>query len=257
MQTQKVEPISIDLDNLSAYEVGNEMQLDTQPEATDVAWDFALPPVAGLYDLKIYPSSLGAVQDPATKDIRMNLECRIASDDKDSDNQPVFEMVSTKLGRGKNINTMAALLIRMGVEVPASVTPMGLFTLFLNSLKKEPIVRGNYLEWRGYSKENKRNIYTTFESWPMLGKDLKTKKLKVMVPYRVKGDRQVYMEEIQPNLYVVKWGWANAQKAKEASAGLGKAIVAHQPIVVASAIVDESQHELGFSEEDLAAAMEG
>jgi hypothetical protein len=85
---------------------------------------------------------------------------------------PVYTNVNTRVYRGKNISTMAGLVVKMGFKIPETLSPRKLALYMEAALRKEPVVKGK-LDWRGaYSFTNTKgeteyeNVYRHYKDFP-------------------------------------------------------------------------------------------
>lgn len=149
-------------------------------DLTEDAWTFGPPPPRGVYDLKCLPAKECAKwglinpKDPNSIYYNLAMECKIVSDEKEYDGIPVFGSVTTRVYRGKENSTAAALLQKMGFKVPQPVTDKKLAMLVIEGLKKERIVKAE-LDWRGaYSYKDPKtgediweNVFNHYEEFPI------------------------------------------------------------------------------------------
>lgn len=167
---------------LKGLEEGIPIKLDLDEDA----WEFGAPPPKNVYRMKLFLAKDGMKQTQQSEDVKdvyysVNLECRIQSDNLDYDDMPVFTRVDTRVYRGKDISTMAGLLVvagyRKNIEEEAksgTLTPLKLTKYMEAALKKEPILLGE-VDWRGsYSFLNNKgeetwaNPLRKYEDFPML-----------------------------------------------------------------------------------------
>jgi len=166
--------------NLKECEEGVPVKLNLDEDA----WEYGAPPPKNAYKLKLFLAKDGIKQSQLsdnTKDVYyvMNLECRIVSDNPEYDGVPVFTRVDTRVYRGKDISTMAGLLVACGYKntlekEATAITPLRLARYMEAALKKEPVVTGE-LEWRGSyqflndkGEETWVNAIKKYEDFPML-----------------------------------------------------------------------------------------
>jgi hypothetical protein len=150
------------------------------------AWEYGAPPPHDVYSFKLFPGKecfsyvRSNPKDPKS-DIIITavMEAKVQSDNPEYDGSVVFTRVSTRLGRGKNISTMAGLLVKLGYgehlkkDMQAGkLTPKRLAQILEAALKKEPVCKGE-LDWRGaYSITNTRgdeewvNKFNHYEDFP-------------------------------------------------------------------------------------------
>ncbi len=150
---------------------GTKSKLDP----TEDAWEFSAPPPGGMaYKVQLFPQKdKGFIQDQADpKDAdsifyAVNMECRV-TEPSEYAGIPVFSTVTTKIGRGKNISTMAGLISRLGYKLPDEAEPLQLFQMLAKILRKEPIGEV-VLDWRGSyqdSKEKWHNVFNSMKDFP-------------------------------------------------------------------------------------------
>jgi hypothetical protein len=151
---------SIDINDTSLRDGKTE---DINPDAD--AWGRPAPPPDGVYKVKLFLAKqafqLGQIAakegekiDPANIYYVGNLECKIQEDEKWKDSV-VFGKVSTYIGAGKEINTMAGMIRKFGMVVPNKITHLELTRLFHKCLKKEPSLycEGEWKAWDTHKEE--------------------------------------------------------------------------------------------------------
>ena len=211
--SKKKEPKVVDpqllLKGDSSLPKGESRKLDST-QAND-AWSFGAPPDKGRYDLR---PSLGKdglsvdETDPTEPHYLFSIESRIVSDDKDVDNIPVFSYLSTKIGRGKDISTAAAFLVKLGFKLPNEANDLTIAQMLLTALKKEKVLRSNLVDWKtGYrDPKNDRwvNVFSSQENFPKDGDGT----------YKHKFTHTQSGNELTAQLYVAEWGDVKAENVK-------------------------------------------
>lgn len=207
----KNKPVVVDWSNVNALPKGKKSKLDP----TEDAWEMSAPPPKGDYDLKLFVSGNSGwtilnrePNDDDTAFYSCNMECRIVSEDKDIDNYPVFGTVTTRIGRGKNISTMAAMIRKCGFKCPDEATDLEVAQVFRKVLAKEPILHGCELDWQGWSKEDKKVVFMGMDDFPEDSEG--NKKFRV-----VRTANSGVREEIVAQLKVKTWGDAKVGNLKK------------------------------------------
>lgn len=179
------------------------------PTQKDIAFSFGALPPKGYYDLKMFLAKDGLTlhnndSNGQFSHYAANLETKIVnSHEGDWDKITVFATVTTKIGRGKAISTMAAIFIKMGFKFKDNrVTPLSQVQHLAAGLKQEPIIKQNLIDWQGsYKKDDGsyENLFLTMEDFPQ--NEDGTFQSNCVVTLR-DGSRK----EIQARLRVVEWG---------------------------------------------------
>lgn len=137
---------TIDINDTSLPE-GKEETINPNADA----WERACPPPDGVYLVKLHEAKT-AYQQGKTDDGEIyyvaNVECRIQENEEWKD-VVIFGKVSTYIGAGKEISTMAGLIVKFGVKVQPNVTHLALVKLLKKILAKEPklYVEGEWKAW--------------------------------------------------------------------------------------------------------------
>jgi hypothetical protein len=162
----------VDLSDKGLF-AGETVELDFNADA----WIRPTPPPMGIYDLKLFPAkdtyhmvlrdeSKGA-DAPGNVYYTANLECRIVSNNPEYDNYPCFTMVNTLVGRGREISTMMGLVRLTGATPKTNkLNDLQQAVILREVLKKEPVVRGVFLDWEGYSKNDKKSVCRSMTDFP-------------------------------------------------------------------------------------------
>lgn len=186
-------------------------------DPTDDPWATSPPPPMGSYRLKLFVGRDGVTrglvregnpQNPEDYYYSCDLECRIVSDDKESNGFPVFDRINTMIGRGKNLSTMAGLLVKMGISLPPQATAKQVAMAFSNSIKAEPVLWAN-LDWEarvqdGLRRNGSENWITplaTMTDFPANGKGGFLHESSVQLSRGGKA-------RVRARLVVVDWGTA-------------------------------------------------
>jgi hypothetical protein len=137
---------TIDINDTSLPE-GKEETINPSADA----WERACPPPDGVYLVKLHEAKT-AYQQGKTEDGEFyyvaNIECRIQENEEWKD-VIIFGKVSTYIGAGKEISTMAGLIVKFGVKIQPNVTHLALVKLLKKVLAKEPklYVEGEWKAW--------------------------------------------------------------------------------------------------------------
>jgi hypothetical protein len=169
-----IELVPVDLTQVKL--IGKVSKLD----ATEDAWEFSAPPDPGAYKFKLFLSKDGFKQgryDPRDAEVVYYLcgvEAKLVSDNTEIDGFTVFAYFSTRIGRRKNISTMAGMIVKMGYKLPNEASDLQIAKMFSQALKKEPIVEGE-LDWRGAYQESEGkkewiNVFRTYAEFPEVDK---------------------------------------------------------------------------------------
>ncbi len=197
--------VSVDFKDKSTIIVkGKVSKLDPTSDA------FArIPPAPkGEYDLKLTPGRNGFEVDaldpkkPISNDncyYKVNMEAVIVNN-SDYENQRVFPTVTTRIGRGKELSTMADLIVRLGAgkHLKPEMNDFEVAELFSKILDKEPVFKKVPCDWEGYSKEDDRTVFKTMSDFPSDGKG-------GFVPVGVHNTKNRQREEINAQLKVKEW----------------------------------------------------
>jgi hypothetical protein len=155
---------TIDINDTSLPE-GKEETINPSADA----WERACPPPDGVYLVKIHESKI-AYQQGKTDDGEYyyvaNIECKI-QDNEEWKDVIIFGKVSTYIGAGKEISTMAGLIVKFGVKVQSNVTHLALVKLLKKVLAKEPklYVEG---EWKAWDMPANQWIKQGMKTFPKL-----------------------------------------------------------------------------------------
>lgn len=112
----------------------------------------AAPPSPGLHNLTL---SLGAkgkfefIEGKRGDYYKCTFVAIVNSDDPKDNGSYIECKVSTAFPQGCSISTMAALLHRLGVEVPERATDKQIASLFKKTLEKEPQIKGE-IDWKAW-----------------------------------------------------------------------------------------------------------
>lgn len=210
----EAQDIEIDPAMLEQCEEGEVHKLNASK--ADDAWDYGAPVPMGLYDLRLGLAKGGLKQNKEDKHFNLNLECKVTGhDNADYNGQTVFAYVSTKIGRGKEISTAAAILVKLGVEIPKEATDKQIAMLLVNKMKGEAIIRQNLLDWRATynagTKDNPDwvNQHNTMTDFPILERKENGDIVYNHAPTLVTAKGK---QELRAQLFVAEWGNANVSK---------------------------------------------
>jgi hypothetical protein len=162
----------VDLSDKGLF-TGETVELDFNADA----WVQPTPPPMGLYDLKLFIAKDGirmVMRDehkgwdaPGNVYYSANLECRIVSNNPEFDNYPCFTMVNSLVGRGRETSTMMGLVKLCGKTPKRNkLNDLEQATILQAVLKGEPVVRGVFLDWEGYSKNDKKSVCRSMTDFP-------------------------------------------------------------------------------------------
>ena len=212
------------------------------------AWSFGAPPPHDVYSLKCFPGKefikIGKVNPKDAKSaiyIVANLECKVVSDNEEYDGTTAFVRLSTRVGRGKNISTMAGFLVKLGYKetlskaVAAGKLTDKLVAQYLEAaLKKEPVIKAE-CDWRGsYSFTNAKgeeewvNKFNHYEEFPENPEKPGTKLHTVMVQGKDKENH-----EVRAQFQVVKF-FGKGEEIPDVKKGKTGGIEAGPKLVMAS-----------------------
>jgi hypothetical protein len=152
---------------------GETVELDFASDA----WAFPAPPPMGTYDLKLFPAkeafkmvlkdTTKGWEAPGNVYYAANLECRIVAPGQDWDNTPVFTMVNTQVYRGKELSSMMGVVLLTGAKPKKnSLSDLEQAKILNQVLKGEPIIRKVFLDWEGYSKNDKKSVCKSMTDFP-------------------------------------------------------------------------------------------
>lgn len=210
---------------------GKKSKLDI----TEDAWEYSAPPKPGRFSLKLFLAKDGVTcydDDPNREpSYGIAMEAKIVnSANGEYDNVTVFPRVSTGIARGKNLSTAAGLLVKLGYKVPSEADDKTIAILVVQALKKEPVTDVE-LDWNGYSKLEKREVYKGMLAFPT---DEHGEHLHI-VEYKTKGQ----IEEIRAQLKVVHWygkgETGSVNKGTRASTSAASATGAAGPVLISPA----------------------
>lgn len=168
--------------------LGSLAELLVDGEALDLdltqdAWEFGAPPPRGVYEVKLFIGKDGwksgtiDPKDPKSVYVQCDLEGKIT--DREYEGQVVFTRVNTRVFRGKNISTMAGLLVKMGhgpalEKARGKLTPKNLSILLDKAIKQEKPIKCE-LDWQGQykwmddkGKEVYESVHRHYDDFPNL-----------------------------------------------------------------------------------------
>jgi hypothetical protein len=138
------------VDDLKALALDGEV---VSLDLTEDAWEYGAPPPGEtVYPMKLFLDKDGILQgyedekNPKTVYFQFNLICKIV--EGEFEGTPIYTRVNTRIWRGKNISTMAGLIVKLGFKIPDKLSPKQQALYMQAALKKEPIVKGE-VDWRG------------------------------------------------------------------------------------------------------------
>ena len=195
--TEKDKPMYVD-PFASGFEAGEarKLNLNAEPES---AFGAGAPPQKGFYSFRLMPLGKESVskkwvdKDDQSKGFYYSLaiELKVVSDDKDVDGYPVTTYVSTMIGRGKELSTLAAFIKMCGKEpmkpgeneIEDGVLVQR-FARFANSMPVVP--RKFQLDWNASYLDEKtetwKNVLNRYEDFPEDGKGGRLYECEVTVP---------------------------------------------------------------------------
>lgn len=158
-ETKKIEPIEIDINDASLI-AGDILNLDL----TEDFQAQAPPPPAGKYRLKLTLDDTkitkGVKQgyvptDPNGWWYKKQITCKIQSPGTEWDQAFVYYNVTSVIGRGKKISTMAGLLIMMGAQkaMKANMSELEVARLFIAIVNKNEPELVAECDWSAWDKE--------------------------------------------------------------------------------------------------------
>ena len=227
-----IDPLAGDL------EAGEAVELDTEADA----FERTAPPPMGRYDLHITLAKEAWEEvktDSRELYYRVNLECKIVdAPDPEINGTMVFARLSTFLGRGKKISTMAHVLLKMGYpkeKLAGAISPKDLMVKFHKFVtKQDRFVKGCLLDWQGYSPAQKAVIYNKMADFPK-GPD---GQYKHIVEYRKAGSPS---EEIIARLRLKDWGESGSLVAGKVATKPKAGPVVIKASAVAAAASDDDE----------------
>lgn len=237
-KNKRPEAVVVDITS-NQLKAGKKSKLDP----TEDAWSYSAPPAKGAYSLKVFLAKEAFKQgffDPQDEDsvfYEAELECKIVSDKAEEDGFTVFGRVSTKIGRGKNISTMAGLLVKMGFKIPEEVAPLQLARMMKAAIAKEPILHNCLCDWSGWSKNDEKVIYTSMDDFP---EDEEGNPMHEVTITNKDGGR----EKIKATLKIREWG----SKAKSVVASTEAPKPASSPKPVSAATTPKSKKQAPLPE---------
>lgn len=234
---ERVAAKTVDLSDTSLPE-GAKSKLDPNQDA----WEYPAPIPRGVYNLRLHLGDAGFKSyqtdedNPDTVVYSANLECKVESDDKDANGATVFERVNTRIGRGKDISTMAALLVLCGakIEKGKETTPLKVARALDKLLKKDPtpLIKGCLLDWRGARQLADGSWEDVFRSMVDFPKDSQGRYQHTVAVSKQGGGK----DEVRARLFVKKWpvGGKVAEVVEEAPSN----------VVSAASVLIEDENEL-------------
>lgn len=162
-QAKKIKELkAIDINDTSLPE-GKEETINPNADA----WERACPPPDGTYLVKLHEARqcyMKGETDDGDIYYVANLEAKIQENEEWKD-VTVFGKVSTYIGAGKEISTMAGLIRKFGVNVSPQVTHLALIKLLKKCLAKEPKI---YLEgeWKAWDTHANSWIKQGMKNFP-------------------------------------------------------------------------------------------
>lgn len=182
---------TIDLSQLDKLPSGQKHVIDKDADA----WERLSPPVPQRangewipYKLKLFPSKDGGKRKeieqgkPETSYFTMDLECKVVGtnqEDEEFDGATIYcnglNALSTRMGKRREISTMAGLIGKLGFkdQLKNEMTDLDVLKLFSKILKSEPMIWVK-LDWNARSKNDKNNngfpldICTTYRDFPLV-----------------------------------------------------------------------------------------
>jgi len=138
----------IDISKLASAPRGIKNKLNPD----DDAWAMSAPPAHDIYCLKPVLAKNGVKFYKADGNkpeyYSINIEHRIiAESDPDVHQYPVFQPLTTRLGRGKQISTAAGFIKKLGFKVPTEADDLEIVTMLVEVLRAEKVLFGE-VDWR-------------------------------------------------------------------------------------------------------------
>lgn len=160
-----VDPFAGDIDALA------EEQIDREADA----YESVKPPRARRYNLKIVLAkngvTLNQTQD-GDKYYQAKLELYIVDAKNPEDNGAMVDsVVSTYMGRGKKINTMAYLMLKTGypaAKMPDTIDHGTLLRKFAKWFQNgDKVAKDCLCDWQAWSKLKQQNVFMTEKDFPI------------------------------------------------------------------------------------------
>ena len=162
----------VDLNDKGLF-AGEVVELDFASDA----WAFPAPPPMGSYDLKLFPAkdAFKVVMRDETKGwdapnnvyYQANIECRIVAPGQDWDNAPIFVTLNSLCYRGRELSSMMGVVLLTGAKPKkSSLSDLEQAKILDAVLKREPIIRKVFLDWEGYSKNDKKSVCRSMTDFP-------------------------------------------------------------------------------------------
>ena len=222
------------VDDLKALQLDGEV---VQLDLAEDAWEYGAPPPGEqVYMMKLFLDKDGILQgledekNPKTVYFQFNLIAKIV--DGEYEGTPVYTRVSTRIWRGKNISTMAGLIVRLGFKIPDKLSPKQQALYMQAALKKEPLIKGE-VDWRGaYSYKDAKgedayeNVFRHYKDFPEDRENPGTRFHVVSVTNKHNGG----MAEVRAQTTISKfYGVKEEVQAKKAQSVVGPIKAAEVP----------------------------
>src|ERR1035437_5509807 len=222
------------VDDLKALQLDGEV---VTLDLTEDAWEYGAPPPGEVaYMMKLFLDKDGILQgledekNPKTVYFQFNLIGKIVEGEYEG--TPIYTRVSTRIWRGKNISTMAGLIVKLGFKIPDKMSPKQQALYMQAALKKEPLVKGE-VDWRGaYSYKDAKgedayeNVFRHYRDFPEDKENPGTRFHVVSVTNKHNGG----MAEVRAQTQISKfYGVKEEVLAKKVQGVVGTAKVAEVP----------------------------
>ena len=149
---------------------GQVMQMDKEADA----WESINPPPANYYALLPVVSKDGYTEneivegDPNSIYYKANLACKIVSSDEAANGSIVYLNVSSYIGRGKKISTMAGVMLKSNKKpskMPETITHGELLGWFVKWVKAQPTIYA-WCDWSAWSSKKQQMVRKGMENFP-------------------------------------------------------------------------------------------
>lgn len=239
---EKEKPVYIDPDSTSIPS-GEVRRLNFEIDPED-AWTMGAPPQPGFYRWKVLPlgktSITQKLNDPADKNkgfyysVAVELEI-VGSGDKEIDGYTQTVYVSTNVYRGKEISTMAALILLAGVKLKTNELSDGdLLAKFITFCKLGKVLaRPVFLNWEATYEESSGNWKKAIRNYQGFPIDANTGHRIFECRTKCPDGKE---RDVRARSYI-QWGLKEAEKAVAAKADNNDDLDVGTPVKAAPAPV--------------------
>lgn len=211
-QSTTPKSVAFDPTKLKQLPRGAATPIDTK----DDPWEAGKPPY-GWFLVKLYPATNDPYlmgyreynEDKTPKESTVwymtNNELRIQNKDSEFVGASVFARLSTMVGWGNSISTMAAVIARSkwADKLKPEMAPAEVVALFTAIQKREPAF-WVFVDWKGYSSEDKKNVFPTYDTFPNDGKGgkhnlvIRTAKNGIQEQIRARAEVTAWRKDTDP-----------------------------------------------------------